>query len=250
METIPVPVEVLAIGAHPDDIEIGCSGTLAKLVSLGHSVGAADLTGGEMGTRGDRDIRRREALAAAQIMGLSFRTCLNMPDTRVTPSPENEKTIVDLIRTVRPRILFAPMTGETHPDHTAAAELALSAWHKAGFGKYDSPLPPFRPERVVHYMLGAQFTPSFVVDITEFIEKRRQALKAHASQFFNERAAEFTGNTRLASPDFWEALETRVRWFGNRILKRFGEPFYIREVPEIGDPAGLSDAFSVFREKP
>jgi len=144
--------------------------------------------------------------------------------------------------------LLVPMLGETHPDHTACAELCLSAWHKSGFGRYASPLPPFRPERIIHYMLGVEFEPSFVVDITSVIESRRQALQAYESQFHNAHSDRFTGATRLSSPDYWDKLETRVKYFGNRILKHFGEPFRIKEYAEVSDLSTLSDAFSPFKD--
>jgi N-acetylglucosamine malate deacetylase 1 len=246
MDTQLKPAEILAIGAHPDDVDLCCAGTLAKMTGAGRKVGILDLTAGEMGTRGDKETRLQESRASAEILGLAFRACLFMPDTRLTNSPEFERPIVEAIRTVRPRLLMFPLGSDTHPDHIAAAELSASAWHKAGFGKYDSPLPPFRPERLVRYMLGQDVTPSFVVDVTAQMEKRRAAIAAFRSQFFHEAAQKYEGKTRLSTPYFLDLLETRLKYFGSRILKDYGEPFVIRELPEVFDPAMLSDSHTVF----
>lgn len=248
METTLQPAEILAIGAHPDDVDLGCSGTLAKMAEAGHRVAIVDLTAGEMGTRGDKETRLRESHEAARILGLTFRTCLFLPDTHLKKDEEFESKIVEVLRTVRPRILFAPLGFDTHPDHIAAAELVASAWYKAGFGKYDSPLKPFRPERLIRYFLGQEVQPSFVVDISGQIEKRRNAIAAFQSQFFQAKSDDSAGKTRLATPQFQEQLETRLKYFGQRILKPYGEPFVIKELAEIENPARLSDINSVFKD--
>jgi N-acetylglucosamine malate deacetylase 1 len=248
MDTALQPAEILAIGAHPDDVDLACSGTLAKMAEAGRTVGVIDIAAGEMGTRGDKETRLRESQAAAEILGFAFRNCLFLPDSRLEKNPDFEKKIVEAIRTVRPRILMIPLGYDTHPDHIAAAELASSAWHKAGFGKYDSPLKPFRPERMVRYFLGQETPPSFVVDVTGQIEKRRRAIAAFKSQFFHEEARKFEGATKLATTDFLDRLETRLKYFGSRILKPYGEPFIIKELPELNDPAALTDPCSVFKE--
>ncbi len=248
METSLLRVEVLAIGAHPDDVDLACSGTLAKMVEAGHKVGVIDLTAGEMGTRGDRETRLRESHDAGEIMGLSFRACLYMPDTMLEKRLDYEKKIVDAIRIVRPRILMLPLGYDTHPDHLAASELASSAWYKAGFGKYDSKEKPFRPERMVRYFLGQEATPSFVVDVSAQMEKRRNAILSFKSQFFNNDSGKFEGKTKLVLPNFLDQLETRLKYYGSRILKPYGEPFLIKELPEITHPAILADESSVFRD--
>jgi bacillithiol biosynthesis deacetylase BshB1 len=248
METTLQHAEILAIGAHPDDVDLGCAGTLAKMAEAGRRVGVIDLTAGEMGTRGDKETRLRESHASAEILGLAFRACLFLPDTRLEHNSEYEKKIVEALRTIRPRILMVNLGFDTHPDHIAAAELVSSAWHKAGFGKYDSPLKPFRPERLVRYFLGQETVPSFVVDVSGQIEKRRKAIAAFKSQFFHAKTDALEGKTRLSTPHFLDLLETRLKYFGNRILKPYGEPFVIKELPEIGDPALLTDMYSVFRD--
>ncbi|MFH0920386.1 MAG: bacillithiol biosynthesis deacetylase BshB1 [Fibrobacterota bacterium] len=248
MQTNPRPVDVLAVGAHPDDVELGCAGTLAKMIASGVSVGILDLTAGEMGTRGDKETRLRESHKAAEILGATFRACFFMPDTRVEKNETDEKRLVGLIRTVRPRILLAPVGQDTHPDHCAAALLVDSAWYKAGFGKYDCPQKPFRPERLVRYMLGQDLPPSFVVDISAHIDQRHAAVMAYESQFFHDRSAQFEGKTRLATPQFQDLLDTRLKYYGSRILKAYGEPFLIKELTEIDHPARLSDERSIFKD--
>jgi N-acetylglucosamine malate deacetylase 1 len=248
METALQSAEILAIGAHPDDVELGCGGTLAKMAETGRRVGVIDLTAGEMGTRGDKETRLRESHAAAEILGLKFRACLFLPDAGLEKCPEYEKRIVEAIRTVRPRILLAPLGFDSHPDHIAAAELTASAWYKAGFGKYDCPLKPFRPERMVRYLLGQETMISFVVDITAQIEKRRRAVAAYASQFSTGSTGKPQGKTKLATPRFQDMLETRLKYSGSRILKPYGEPFVIKELPEVEDLGALSDSGWVFRE--
>lgn len=248
METTLKPAEILAIGAHPDDVEIACGGTVAKMAAMGHSVGIIDLTAGEMGTRGSAEIRIRESLAAAGILGAVFRANLHMPDTQLRNAPENEKPLVEALRTVRPRVVLAPLGGDTHPDHTEAAALVQSAWYKAGFGKYDSVLQPFRPARLIRYMLGQEAPPAFVVDISDHIEKRRAALAAYESQLYGKNAEKFSGKTRISSPAFLDMIETRIKYFGQRICKAYGEPFAMKELPEIADPGALTDATWVFKE--
>ena len=248
METSLFPADVLAIGAHPDDVDLGCAGTLCKMAEAGRRVGILDLTAGEMGTRGDKETRLRESHASAEILGAAFRACLFLPDTRLEKNEEYERKIVEALRIVRPRLLLVPLGFDTHPDHMAAAELAHSAWYKSGFGKYDCPLKPFRPERLVRYVLGQETHVSFVVDITAQMDKRRRAIAAFESQFFHAKADKFEGKTRLSLPGFQDLLETRLKFYGSRILKPFGEPFVIKELPEIKDPAELTDISWVFRE--
>lgn len=248
MKTEILPVQVLAFGAHPDDVELGCAGTLAKMTRAGIRVGIVDLTAGEMGTRGDGPTRLRESRKAASILGCTFRACLGLPDAKLIVAAEYEKTLVSAIRKARPRIVLAPLSGNTHPDHSAAAELAWAAWTKAGFGKYDAPGRPYRPERFVRYLLGQDMDPSFIVDISGTVKIRRRAVAAYQSQFHNPKSRKFAGRTRLASPHFKDWLDARIRYYGVRILADYGEAFVMKELPEIGHPALLTDRHWVFKD--
>ncbi|MBL8028289.1 MAG: bacillithiol biosynthesis deacetylase BshB1 [Fibrobacteres bacterium] len=249
MKTELKQAEILFIGAHPDDVELGCGGTIIKAVEKGHNVAIVDMTAGEMGTRGSGEIRLKESAEAAKILGVSFRHCMHLPDTKLKVCDEFERAAVDILRIIRPRIIFTPYPAATHPDHVAASEIFASAWYKAGFGKYESPLPRFRPARVINYYLGQSDNPSFVVDISAQIDKRRAAIACYASQFFNTEAKEQKlPETRLSSPGFSDALEVKLRYFGQRILKTFGEPFFMNQLPEIEDPAALTDPNWIFKE--
>ncbi len=247
METTLLNAEILFIGAHPDDVELGCAGTIAKLTAAGHKVGIIDLTAGEMGSRGSAEVRLHEAAAAAKILGVAFRHCLFMPDTQLKLTDESEKKMVEIIRAVRPRVVFTPYPRDTHPDHIATTAMFDSAWYKAGFAKYDHPLPRFRPERIFQYYLGLADKPSFIVDISTHIAKRRSAILSYASQFGNTNDKDKEPVTRLSSPDFLDSLETRLRYFGQRIMKDFGEPFFMQQLPEIDNPATLTDSGWIFR---
>jgi bacillithiol biosynthesis deacetylase BshB1 len=241
MNTNLKPVEVLAIGAHPDDVELCCSGTLVKMAALGHTVGVIDLTAGEMGTRGNKELRLKEAQKAGEILGLAFRANLSMPDGRLSATEENEHKVIHALRTVRPRILIAQNRADTHPDHVAGAAIVESAYYKSGFRKYPLEGDPFKPERLITYTLHLDIQPTFVVDITAHIATRRNAILAYESQFYNPNMDKYEGKSRITKPEFLDFLETRIKYYGQRILKPFGEPFCTRELAEVDDPAGLRD---------
>jgi len=221
-------VDVLAIAAHPDDIELACGGTIAKLVHEGYHVAMAELTQGELGTRGTKDIRAKEATAAAKILGVTIRRNLRIEDGNIELSKKNLLKVVSLIRELRPTILLIPPAVERHPDHVHAHQLCKEAWFYSGLQKmktnlHDHLQEPFRPDIYFQFMQKFEFVPSFVVDVSEFFETRMEAIRAHSSQFHNPKSKE--RDTVLSKPDFLEQIRIRALYFGQTIGVRYGEPF-------------------------
>jgi bacillithiol biosynthesis deacetylase BshB1 len=221
-------MDILAIGAHPDDIELACGGTIAKLVMQGYKVALCDLTQGELGTRGTKEIRRTEALQAAQILGAATRRNLKMPDGNVEINKKNVLKIIMLIRELRPSILILPYGVERHPDHVHTSELCRKAWYYSGLEKVKTrlngrPQERHRPHHYFEFMQWMEFEPSFIVDISDSFDLKMKSVRAHASQFFNPESKE--SETKLSRPDFLEVIETRCRYFGSKIGVKYGEPF-------------------------
>ncbi len=222
-------VDVLAIGAHPDDIELSCGGTIAKLVKEGHKVAIADVTQGELGTRGNKDIRSKEAGEAAKILGVVTRRNLKIPDGDIDMSRANLKKVIMLIRELRPKILIIPHSVERHPDHVHAHRLCKEAWYYSGLRKIETTLggeiqKPHRPDNFFEFMQWYEFTPSFVVDISGTFETKMKAIKAHASQFFDPKSKD--PETILSRPEFLERIKTDCEYYGKKIGAKYGEPFY------------------------
>jgi N-acetylglucosamine malate deacetylase 1 len=220
--------DVLAIGAHPDDIELACGGTIAKLVKQGYKVALADVTQGEMGTRGTKEIRAKEAQEAARILGVSTRRNLRIPDGNVEINGANIKKLVTLIRELTPTILLIPHSVERHPDHVHTHQLCREAWYYAGLQKLKTSLAgssqsPHRPHHYFEFMQWHEFDSAFIVDISDSYDTKMQAVRAHTSQFFNPKSKE--PETKLSTPEFLETIETRAKYYGQRIGVRYGEPF-------------------------
>lgn len=222
-------VDVLALGAHPDDIELSCGGTIAKLVKDGHKVAIADITQGELGTRGNKDIRSTEAAEAAKILGVTARRNLKIPDGDIELSKANIKKVITLIRELRPRILIIPHSVERHPDHVHAHRLCKEAWYYSGLRKIETTLDgehqkPHRPDNFFEFMQWYEFTPSFIVDVSETFDTKMKAIKAHASQFYDPNSKD--PETLLSRPEFLERIKTDSEYYGKRIGVKYGEPFY------------------------
>lgn len=228
-------VDVLAFGAHPDDVELGCGGTVYKLVQRGYSVGIVDLTRGEMGTRGTVTERQQEAERAAEILGAAFRLNLEIPDAGITLSKENLHKVMTVIRRFQPSLVLAPYPEDRHPDHEHTSRLVKEACFYAGLKKLNvNDLPAHRPRRVMFYMMTTEFEPGFVVDISEQFEQKLTAILAHRSQFYNpEYDAE---ETFISSKDYREAIEFRARHFGWKVGVQFAEPFWMPEWIALDDP--------------
>lgn len=239
-------LDVLAIGAHPDDIELSCAGTIAKLVKQGYKVGLADMTRGELGTRGSGEIRMREAARAAEILRVETRRNLGIPDGNVEVNRENTMTVVRLIRELQPRLLLIPISYDRHPDHGHTHQICKEAWFYAGLAKIEttvhgSPQDPFRPDRYYEYMQWHESGFSFVVDVSDTFETKMSAIRAYESQFHNPNSSE--PETVLSQPDFLDLIEVRARYYGRRIGVRYGEPFY------SFFPLGVGDLFDLIQWK-
>ena len=237
-------LDVIAIGAHPDDIELTCSGTIIKLVKQGKKVGICDLSEGELGTRGTRELRAKEAAEATKILGIAAREQLLLEDGNIDNSPRNRLKLIELYRKYRPAVLLFPHWFERHPDHEHAHRLCREAWFYSGLEKIESSAEgqkqePYRPLKYFHYMQTYEFQPSFVIDISSEFEQRMMAVRAYKSQFFDPESTE--RETFLSTPAFMEMLRSRFEYFGSRIGVKYGEPFYSVE------PVGISDLFSLVR---
>jgi bacillithiol biosynthesis deacetylase BshB1 len=205
-------VDVLVFGPHPDDIEIGLGGSVAKHAALGHAVGLCDLTAGEMGSNGTIDIRLQEAEAARVVLGASWRVNLRLPDRRIGTSPEHGQAATALVRDARPRAVAIPYGVDRHPDHVAASVMLTEAVFNSGLRRYEDGRDPWRPEWLIYYFINDSASPSFVVDVSEHYETKRRALACHVSQF---RASEGGAiQTRLTSPLFQQLVESRDAQFG------------------------------------
>ena len=224
--------EVLAIAAHRDDVEQTCGGTLLKLRAQGVRTAILDLTRGEAGTRGSAAERETEAAAAAKILGVQWREALDIPDGRVENTWENRVKIVEALRRVRPRVVILPYWTGRHPDHYTASTLGYEACFLSGLAKLETGAAPHRPFKIVYASLYADVRPSFVVDITPFIEERHKALMAYKSQYANQEAGSglFVPEEEIRERTFAEA-----RHYGLLAGVTYGEPFVQKEVGLVED---------------
>ena len=230
----------MAIGAHPDDMEILAAGTFLRLNSLGRRGILVDLTDGGAGTRGTAKIRAREATSAAKNLGME-RVTLDEKDGWVHNSLEAQGKLMEVIRHYRPRILFTHHFMEEHPDHEHTAHLVKAATFRAGLQKLDCPGEPWRPKRIFHGIGIEAHAPSFCIDVTPWWDKKIQVLQCYQSQFHNPKSSQFQGQTDLARPAFLEALEIRGRFWGARIKRRYAEAFWCSEIAEVADPTSLGE---------
>ncbi len=238
-------LDVLAIAAHPDDTELCCGGTLAKLVEQGKSVGVVDLSRGEMGSRGTPEQRMKESQKAADIIGLEVRENLGLPDTQLKNSRENQLSIIRKVRTYRPHICLVGAPADRHPDHGECTRLALDSIFYSGLAKIETtdgdgnPQQRWRPSHILHYMQDRPFEPDLVVDITGTFKTKKQAILAFDSQF----KVKNPGNepeTYISSEEFFEGIEGRARHYGHLIGTTYGEPFKYYNGPI---PFGSFDSF-------
>ena len=239
MSEQPTELDVLAVFSHPDDAELSVAGTLLKLKSLGYCTGVADMTRGEMGTRGTPEIRARESQEAARLMKLDVRLNLEQPDGHVWLTEESRKAMVRVIRKHRPRVLLTTHWDDPHPDHANTSRIVREAARLATMGRYDADagLPAVKMPALMHNIYSRLVVPSFIVDVTDFVEEKMRAIKAHASQFFNAKSDEPV--TRISEQGFLEQIEYRMRYFGSLIGVKAGEPFYVREALNVEDPVAL-----------
>ena len=230
-------VDVLAIAAHSDDIELTCSGTLLKMIDKGYSVGLLDLTLGEMGTRGSAAIRAREAEAARAVLGARFRERLNFGDSRLTASIENRLSVAEKIRAARPKTVILPYWKGRHPDHYTASVLGYEACYAAGLKQLPLEGEPHRPQKILYASMYWEVRPSFLVDISAYWERKLAAIRCFASQF--------TGDLRDITELYpaWgkllDRIQTQCKYFGHLMGVEYAEPFVVKEAIAIDDVVNM-----------
>lgn len=223
-------LDVLAFAAHPDDTELCCGGTLAALVNQGKKIGVVDFTRGEMGSRGTQEERMKESAKAADIIGLSVRENLGLPDTRLDNRPDYREQIIRKVRQYRPHICLVGAPSDRHPDHGKATRLALDAIFYSGLVKIETedkegnPQDPWRPSHVLHYMQDRPFEADLVFDITDTFETKKEAILAFNTQF-NVSDPGDEPETYISSESFFKGIEARARHYGHLIGAEYGEPF-------------------------
>jgi bacillithiol biosynthesis deacetylase BshB1 len=227
-----LPADVLAIAAHRDDVEQTCGGTLLRMAARGLRTAILDLTKGESGTRGTAEDREREAAEAARLLGVSWRQALDLPDGAIENTLENRRKIVRVLREIRPRVVILPYWQARHPDHAIVATLGYEACFLSGLAKIEAGAPPHRPFKIIYASLYADVRPSFIVDISTFIDQRHQALMAYKSQYANQQtgSALFVPEEEIRERTFAEA-----RHYGLLAGVRYGEPFVQKEVGLVDD---------------
>jgi bacillithiol biosynthesis deacetylase BshB1 len=219
-------VDLLVFGPHPDDLEIGLGGAIAKHVSLGHRVGLCDLTRGELGTNGTPEGRLEESQAARAVLGAEWRENLGLPDGDIGGDPSGRRAIVELIRRARPKTIAVPYRRDRHPDHAAASRLLTRAAFLSGLARYAAAGARWRADWLLYYFINDSTRPSFVVDVSAHYETKRAALACHRSQFASTGAAA----TRLNTPRFTQLIESRDAQFGALIGVEYAEGVVVREL--------------------
>jgi bacillithiol biosynthesis deacetylase BshB1 len=237
-QPLSTSVDILAFGAHPDDVELGACGTLIRAARAGAKTGVISLTRGEMGTRGTLEARAREFDTASLVMGVTHHEMLSLPDGRLSADETSREAVIREIREHRPRIVLLPYWEDRHPDHPAASRIVEEAAFLSGLRKRDTGLEPHRPSQLVYYMCTWEFEPSFIVDISDVIEEKRRALRAYGSQVYNPGAAAHEPPTFIASEHFHELVFSRMEHYGHLIGRKYGEPFKIRGHLEVADLLG------------
>jgi len=221
------PVDLLVFGPHPDDLEIGLGGTIAKQTALGFAVGLCDLTAGEMGSNGTLEERLAEAEAARGVLGARWRVNLRWPDRGIEDDGEHVRAAATMIRQARPRVVAVPYWADRHPDHVAASAVLTEAVFNSGLRRFQTPGEAWKPERVCYYFINDSAPPSFVIDVSDQYETKRRALACHATQF--APAADGAIGTRLTSPRFRQLIESRDAQFGALAGVAFAEGFVVKD---------------------
>lgn len=234
-----IQLDVLAVFSHPDDAELSVSGTLLKMKSFGYRTGVCDVTRGEMGTRGTPEIRAQEALDAARTLKLDIRVNLEEPDGHVWPSETARTALVRVIRRHKPKVLLTTHEDDPHPDHASTSIIVRQAARLATMARYDeeSGLAAVPMPAIMHSLFSRRIVPSFIVDVSEFVDEKMKAIRAYASQFYDADSNEPA--TRISKRGFLDEIQSRMEYFGSLIGVRAGEPFYVREALNVEDPLAL-----------
>ena len=232
------PVDLLAIGAHPDDAELTCGGTLVKATRQGYRTGILDLTGGETGTHGDRGVRAREADAAAKVLGVATRINAGLPDAGIHNTDATRRVVVEVLRRTRPKVVILPYPIGRHPDHRLASELCRDASYLAGLANYDAHGEAHRPDKILYTLAYREdpVKPTFVVDVSDEFETKMDAIRCYASQFDGKMAA---GEIFPAGGDVYENVRMHCARYGSLIRCTYGEPYLTHETVRIDDVVGM-----------
>jgi N-acetylglucosamine malate deacetylase 1 len=239
MDTENIELDALAVFSHPDDAELTVAGTLLKLKSLGYRTGVLDVTRGEMGTRGTPEVRAEEAREAALLLRLDMRLNLEQPDGHVWLTEDSRRAMVRVIRTHKPKVIFTSHWDDPHPDHANTCRIVREAARLASMRRYDEQAGQMavRVPAIAHSVYSRLVVPSFVVDVSDFIEEKMRAIRAHASQFYRPDTDEPA--TRISDKNFLNQIEWRMRYYGSLIGAAAGEAFYVREAINVEDPVAL-----------
>ncbi|MFN8008753.1 MAG: bacillithiol biosynthesis deacetylase BshB1 [Terriglobia bacterium] len=233
-------LDALAIGAHPDDIELFVGGTLAKLASLGRKAGVVDLVRGELGSRGTPRLRAREAAASAKVLGLAVRENLKLTDGQILDTPEARLRVVKVLRKYRPDLVFTHFAEDKHPDHVYTSHIVTGACYLSGLAKLNTGQPRFRPGKIFYFQLPMQVQPSFLIDVSGHYAKKMAAIRCFKSQLFDPNSLE--PETYLSVPEFLSGHESLDRYYGHLMHAEYAEGFYCRE------PIGIDDPVEFFRK--
>jgi N-acetylglucosamine malate deacetylase 1 len=226
-------LDILAFGAHPDDVELFAGGTMAKMAALGYSTGVVDMTRGELGTRGTPALRKREASKAAEILGLKIRENLGLADGEVPLTAAARLKVIRVLRKYCPRVVLTHYWDDKHPDHVNTSKLVSEAVHHSGLAKIKTGQKRYRPPTLLYFKIPTYMLPTFVVDISDFIGQRNAAIQAYRSQLFDPASRE--PSTNLSQPDFLTNIENIHSYYGTLIGKQKGEAFHLKGVLEIRD---------------
>ncbi len=229
-------VDILAIGVHPDDVELSCSGTIAKHIAMGKTVGILDLSLGELGTRGNAELRTKEALQAAEILGVAFRTQLNFKDGFFENNEVHQKQIIEQLRKHQPEIVLCNAVSDRHPDHGRSAKLVADACFYSGLVKIETqhdakPQKAWRPRAVYHYIQDHFIHPSFVVDVSPYLEVKHKSILAFSSQFYSPDSKE--PETPISSKDFLASIDAKMAVLGRAIGVKYAEGFTVNRYPGV-----------------
>lgn len=224
-------IDCLAFGAHPDDVELFCSGLLVKLQKQNYSTGIIDLTKGELSTNGNLESRELESKRATKILKVSIRTNLDFEDGNIENSKTNKIEIIKRIREYKPDLVLLPYWEDRHPDHASASKIITDSCFYSGLSKIETNQEPHRPKNVLYYMMHTKITPSFIVDITEEMETKIEAIKSYKSQF--SQTDEKINETYINKPEFFDSIINRAKFYGYEINTKYGEPYFYNGIMRV-----------------
>ncbi|MDP3011842.1 MAG: bacillithiol biosynthesis deacetylase BshB1 [Candidatus Hydromicrobium sp.] len=229
-----IRIDALAFSPHPDDAEMGCGGLLLKLKDKGYRTGIIDLTRAELSTNGNLKTREEEIKEASKILGLDIRENLGLEDANIKNDYDSRLKVISAIRKYRPELALIPFWRDRHPDHENSYKLLKDAIFISGLKKFKTGLDSYRPDVVINYMLHYEFKPSFIVDISQYYNKKFSAVAAYKSQFYSDVAKKVM--THIASKYFFDIINSRHQCSGLKIMSEYGEPYYIESDIKIDDP--------------